>query len=221
LNVPKLSHLSKGGLVVRGRRHDENGQAASSALLLIVVLVVLVIAVVLLQRTASTATAINKKASVISKTGVGINDNTTSILQLTHTNALATSILHSATPLQGDLSQIVNLGNSINGLATTINQSATTINSTATAINNSAGAINSTAVGINSTAGQILGVATTIQVAVAMINSDLTTTDNVATLIRGDTDAIVGSGASGLAGALHEAGCINHDLGGNAGTTCP
>jgi methyl-accepting chemotaxis protein len=208
-------------LVARGRKHDETGQAAGSALLLIVVLIVLVIAVVLLQRTASTATAINKKASVISKTGVGINDNTDSILQLTHTNALASSILNSAKPLQNDLSQIVGLGNSINSLATTINGSATTINGTATSINNSAGAINATATGINTTAGQILAVSTTIRSAVAMINTDLVTTINVATEIRGDTDAIVGtSNNNGLAGALHEAGCINHDLGGNSGTTC-
>ncbi len=206
--------------MARGRRHDETGQAASSALLLIVVLIVLVIAVVLLQRTASTAVAINKKASTISKTGVGINDNTDSILQLTHTNALASSILNSATPLQNDLSQIVNLGNSINSLATTINNSATTINGTATSINNSAGAINSTASGINSTAGQILAVSMTIRAAVAMINTDLTATDNVAVEIRGDTDTIVGGGNSGLSFALKEAGCINHDLGATGATSC-
>ena len=153
--------------MARGRRRDETGQSTSSALLLIVVLVVVVIAVVLLQRTASTAEAINKKAATISKTGRGINDNTDSILQLTKTNKLGTSILNSAKPLQGQLAQVVDLANSINGLATSINGSAGTIDGTAKAINSSAGAINSTANGINSTASSILTVANSIKSGVA------------------------------------------------------
>ncbi len=97
------------------------GRRGSSAVIFLVVLVVLVIAVVLLQRTASTAEAIDKKAVAISKSGRGINDNTDAILQLSKTNQLGSSILGSATPLQGQLSQVVDLANSINGLAGSIN----------------------------------------------------------------------------------------------------
>jgi len=203
-------------LVARGRRRDETGQAASSALLLIVVLVVLVIAVVLLQRTASTAESINKKATVIAKTGRGINDNTDSILQLTHTNQLGTSILNSAKPLQGDLTQIVDLANSVNGLATSINGSATTIDGTAKTINGSAGAINGTATGINSAASSILSTANSIKSGVAMINTNLVSTIGLAQQIKGDTAAIV----SGLATGQHRASCINFDLGGNPAGNC-
>jgi putative membrane protein len=203
--------------VARGRRHDENGQAMSSGLLLIVVLVVLVIAVVLLQRTASTAESINHKATTIDKTGRGINDNTDSILQLTQTNKLGTSILASATPLQGQLNTVVGLANSINGLASSINGSATTIDGTAHTINSTAGAINGTATGINSTASQILATAASIKAGVITINQDLDKTILVAQQIKSDTGVIV----PGLTTAQHNAGCINNDLGGNsAGSGC-
>jgi uncharacterized protein YoxC len=180
-----------------------------------------VIAVVLLQRTASTAEAINKKASTIAKTGRGINDNTDSILQLTKTNMLGSSILNSAKPLQGQLGQVVDLANSINGLATSINGSAGAIDGTAKTINGSAGAINSTATGINSAASSILSTANSIKAGVVMINQNLDTTLSVANQIKGDTAAIVGGSNSGLTGGLKFAGCINHDLGGNlAGSGC-
>jgi len=199
--------------VARGRRRDETGQSTSSGLLLIVVLIVVLIAVVLLQRTASTAESINSKAANISKTGRGINDNTDSILQLTHTNQLGTSILHSAQPLTGQLAQVVNLANSIEGLATSINGSASTINGTAHTINSTAG-------GINSTASSILTVANSIKQGVAMINQNLDITIGVAQQIKGDTGAIVGGSGSGLTQALHLAGCINRELGGSAGSNC-
>jgi methyl-accepting chemotaxis protein len=199
---------------------DESGQAASNALLLVVVVVVLVVAVVLLQRTASTAESINKKAVTISQTGRGINDNTDSILQLTKTNQLGASILNSAKPLQGQLSQVVDLANSINGLASSINGSAGAIDGTAKTINMSAGAINSTASGINTTASSILAVATSIKSGVDMINKNLDTTILVAQQIKGDTGTIVGAGATGLSSALHLAGCINRELGGNAAGNC-
>ncbi len=217
--------MLKGGLVARGRRRDETGQAASNGLLLIVVLLVVVIAVVLLQRTASTAESINKKASTIAKTGRGINDNTDSILQLTKTNQLGTSILNSAKPLSDQLNQVVGLANSVNGLATSINGSAGTIDGTAKTINNSAGAINGTAGGINSAASSILTVANQIKAGVTMINHNLDATLGVAQQIKSDTGAIVGSGAvtgtgPGLARALHLAACINKELGGAAAGQC-
>jgi uncharacterized protein YoxC len=204
--------------VNRGR--DESGQVASNALLLVVVLAVLVIAVVLLQRTASTAEAIDKKAQTISRTGRGINDNTDSILQLSKTNQLGSSILTSAKPLEGQLGQVVDLANSINGLASSINSSAGAIDGTAKTINSSAGAINGTANGINTTAASILTVANSIKSGVAMINTNLNATIGVAQQIKGDTGAIVGGGGSGLTSGLHLAGCINKELGGNAAGNC-
>ncbi|HEX3540894.1 MAG TPA: hypothetical protein VHT75_10685 [Acidimicrobiales bacterium] len=189
-------------------------------MILIVVVVVLVLAVVLLQRTASTAEAINKKAITISATGRGINDNTDSILQLTKTNQLGSSILASAKPLQGQLSQVVDLAKSINGLASSINSSAGAIDTTAKTINNSAGAINSTASGINTTAASILSVANSIKRGVDMINTNLDVTIGVAQQIQGDAGAIVGTSGSGLARALHLAGCVNKELGGNAAGNC-
>ncbi len=204
--------------MARGRGHDESGQSTSSALLLIVVLVVLVIAVVLLQRTASTAESINKKAANIAKTGRGINDNTDSILQLTKTNQLGTSILNSAKPLQGQLAQVVDLANSIDSLGKSINGSAGTIDNTAKAINGSAGAINSTANGINSTVASILSVANSIKAGVAHIDQSLDGTIAVASQIKSDTGTIVST--NDLANALRFAACINHDLGGNAGSFC-
>ena len=201
------------------REHDESGQAASGALLLVVVLVVVLIAVVLLQRTAWTAESINHKAANISKTGRGINDNTDSILQLVHTNQLGTSILNSAKPLQGQLSQVVDLANSIDNLGKSINGTALTINSTAKAINGSAGAINGTANGINSTASSILAIANQIKAGVAHINQSVDTTLGIAGQIRGDADVIVSG--NDLAAALHDAACINHDLGGNGAPYCP
>jgi uncharacterized protein YoxC len=217
--------MSKGGLVARGRRRDETGQAASSGLLLIVVVIVLVIAVVLLQRTASTAESINHKASTIAKTGRGINDNTDSILQLTKTNTLGKSILDSAKPLSDQLNQVVGLANSVDGLAKSINGSAGTINGTAKTINSTAGAIGGTASGINSAASSILSVANSIKAGVTMINHNLDATLAVAQAIKGDTGAIVGSGATtgtgpGLARALHLAACINKELGGSAAGSC-
>lgn len=206
--------------MARGRRRDETGQAGSQGLLLLVVAIVLVIAVVLLQRTAQTAEAINRKAKTIAETGRGINDNTDSILQLTKTNQLGTSILNTAKPLQGELAQIVDLANSINGLGSSILGSANTINSTAHTINSTAGAIGSTANGINSDASSILNTANSIKSGVALINQNVDTTIGIAQQIKGDTGAIVGSAGNGLTFALHEAACINRALGGNPAGNC-
>jgi uncharacterized protein YoxC len=212
--------ISEQNAAAKRRPRDENGQTGSAFLAMVVVLVVLVVAVVLLQRTASSAEAISKKALTISKTGRGINDNTDSILELSKTNQLGTSILGSAQPLQAQLSQVADLANSINSYAASINSSAGTINTTAGTINMSAGAINGTAGGINSSTNSILSVAQSIESGVNMINTQLNATILVAQEIKGDTGTIAGAKATGLTGALHLAGCINKELGGNAAGTC-
>jgi hypothetical protein len=87
-------------------------------------------------------------------------------------------------------------------------------------INGSAGAINSTATGINGTVTSIAAVASSIKAGVTMINTNLDATIGVAGQIKGDTGVIVGGGATGLPDALHQAGCINKELGGNAAGNC-
>ncbi len=131
---------------------DENGQATGA---LIIVVIVVGIAVLLLVRTAATAVSINDKAEDIARTGRGINASTDAILQLERTNTFGTSILETATPLQGQLDRIVGLGRSIDGLATTITGSAVSINGTIKGINGAAAGILSTAQSINRGVEQI------------------------------------------------------------------
>jgi len=160
----------------RGRTlADERGQATFS---LILVLVVVAIAVVLLQRTASTAESINDKAGNIARTAGGINDDSAAVLKLGRTNDLAGSILETATPLEGQLNEVIRLARSIDGLATSIN--------------GTAGAINGTARGINGTASTILGTARHINDGVAQININLDTTLALAGEIKADTGGILG-----------------------------
>ncbi|MGQ0743042.1 MAG: hypothetical protein ACT4OS_01620 [Acidimicrobiales bacterium] len=154
---------------------DERGQATFS---LILVLVVVAIAVVLLQRTAWTAESINDKAGNIAKTGGGINTATAAVLKLERTNELASSILETAKPLEGQLNEVIRLAVSIDGLATSIN--------------GTAGAINGTARGINGTASTILGTARHINDGVAQINTNLDTTLALAAEIKNDTGGILG-----------------------------
>ena len=104
---------------------DERGQATFT---LVLVVVVVAIAVVLLYRTAWTADSINKKAGTIAKTAGGINTSTQAVLKLGRTNQLASSILDTAKPLQGQLDQVIGLAHSIDGLATSINDGVAQIN---------------------------------------------------------------------------------------------
>lgn len=227
---------------MEGRRcRGERGQATFT---LIFVLIIVAAAVFLLYRTESNAAAINGEATSIANTGRGINSDTDAVLQLTKTNRLATSILHSAQPLQGQLGQIVGLAQAIDGSATSINSSAGTINGTAHAIdasassingsagsingsanaisgdansiNSSAGAINNTAKGINATAASILTQASQIRHGVLMINTNLDVTIGLAQQILGDAGNIVNEAS----GALTQAACINKELNGGNRPPC-
>ncbi len=194
-------------------RPRPQGDSGLAVLGLIATLVVVVAAAGLLQRTAWTAERINEKAERIARTGRGINESTDAIIQLEKTNALATSILDSASPLQGKLAEIVRLAGSVNGLAGTINGSAGSINSTARSINSTAGAINSTAGGINNEAAQILDVAKRINRGVELINLNLDRTIAIAKLIRSDTTNLVTEAQR----AHVKAACIDRGLGGARG----
>lgn len=183
-------------------RKPDRGERGQAALSLVAVLVAVVAAVILLQRTASLAERINAKAENIAKTGRGINTATDAVLQLDQTNSLAGSILNTAQPLEGKLSEIVRLAQSIDGLAGSIN--------------GTAGDINSTAKGINGEVSQILTTAQSINRGVAQINTNLDGTIGVAQAIKGDTGNILGQ-----ARAAHEnAACIDYGLGGAADGHC-
>jgi hypothetical protein len=171
---------------------------------LVIVVAVVGIAAVLLAKTVQNAQSINKKAQNIAEVGTGINEDTDSVVQLTRTNQLATSILGSADPLEGQLNGIVSTARSINGLAGSINGTAGTINSTAgeiggtaTDINASAGDINSAATSINNSAGSINSSATainqraqTINASAGSINTSANRIDNLASSILGTARAV-------------------------------
>lgn len=187
---------------LRLRPNDDSG---SAVLGLIATIVVVLIAAGLLQRAAMTAGSINDKAKTIALTGRGINQSTDSILQLNRTNELAVSILGSAKPLEGKLTEIVTLAQQINGQAGSINGSAKSINGSAVAINGSAGSINGSAVsingivkringsatGINAEAAGILATARSLDRGVAQININLDDTIAIARNIRMDTTNLV------------------------------
>lgn len=211
-----------------GPRTRPTGEAGVAAVMgLLATLVVVVLAAGLLQRAASTAGSIDAKAKQIALTGRGINQSTDSILQLNRTNKLAASILHSATPLQGELAQIVSLAGAVNGLAGSINNSAGAINGSARSINGSAISINGSAVsidgsasaiddtasGINTQAAGILAVAQSISQGVVLINTNLDTTIAIATEIRSDTSNLVVQALR----AKTKAACIDHGVGGAQG----
>lgn len=178
---------------------------------LVGVLVVVALAIFLLYRVQSNAGTINGEAAVIAKSGRGINTDTDAVMQLNQTNAMASSILKSAQPLQGELGQIVNLAGSINGTADSINGSAVTVNRSAKSINGSAGSINNSATSINNEARSINGSAGAINADANSINGSAVAVNNDASAISGSAAAINGTakGINGTAAAiLNVAGSI-------------
>lgn len=199
----------------RGR--DERGVVGLANLIVLGVVVVSVgSAAVLLARTMGAAQRINTKAENISKTGKGINTATDAVIQLNRTNDTATSILGTAEPLEPKLQKIVDLANSVDGLAASILSSAGQINGTAKTINGTASTVNSTAKGINSVASQILDVGKRIDEDVRLINVNLDRTIALARAIKGDTGNILGQ-----AKAAHQNACsIDRKLGGPSDNHC-
>jgi len=161
------------------------GVQGVNVIILVLVAASVTIAAGLLAETVNTARAIDKKAKSIRDTGIGINTATDSIAQLQKTNRTATSILKTATPLEGvlrkinrraksinsDASSIDSLAATILSTAGTINTSATTIGGSATDINGSAGTINTTAGSIDDIAGGINSIAGTINRTAKSINT--------------------------------------------------
>ena len=170
-------------------RPDERG-AAAPAYTAVITLVTVLLAAGLVNRVAWTAESINKKAETIKQSAVGIQSDSTAVLDLDATNASASSILVSADPLDEKLKQIVSLARSIDVKAKSINGSAGTVSGTATEIGGTAGTVGGTAGGINSSVANILSLAQSINRGVAQINTNLDGTIAIVSQVRGDTGNI-------------------------------
>ena len=116
-----------------------------SVVILVVGVVIIGITAALLARTLAAAQSIDDKAQAIAKNAGNINVATDSVVSLNRTNELATSILQSAKPLQGQLNTVAVTARDIDDVAKSINETAETINTTAGTINHTAGTINDTA----------------------------------------------------------------------------
>jgi methyl-accepting chemotaxis protein len=172
-------------------RSERGAVALTNGVVIVVVLVAGLVSVSLLARTARAANRINHKAENIAKTGQGINTATDSVIQLSRTNEVAGSILASAQPLEGKLSQVVTLAQSVDGLAKSINGTAGTINNTGGTINGTASAINGSAVKINGTAKTINGTAKAISGHANSINGSATAINATAGAINTQAAAIL------------------------------
>ena len=179
------------------------GVQGVNIIILVLVAASVTIAAGLLAETVNTARSIDKKAKNIRDTGIGINQSTDAIRQLVATNKTAQSILKTATPLNGVLTEIEARAKSINKSASSIDSLASTILSTAGTINTSATTIGGTASKINSTAGTINGTAKSIDDVAGGIRS-------VASTINGTAKTINGTAGPG-AGILGIARIIDND----------
>jgi methyl-accepting chemotaxis protein len=138
--------------VVELARTDARARGGGAGLFNVISVVILVVGVViigitaaLLARTLAAAQSIDDKAQAIAKNAGNINVATDSVVSLNRTNELATSILQSAKPLQGQLNTVAATARDIDDVAKSINETAETINTTAGTINHTAGTINDTA----------------------------------------------------------------------------
>jgi len=168
-----------------------------NVIILVLVAASVTLAAGLLAETVNTARAIDKKAKSIRDTGIGINTATDSIAQLVKTNQIASSILKTASPLDGILTKIVARAKSVDRDATSIDSLAGTILSTAGTINTSATTIGGVATDINGSAGTINGTAKSIDGVAGGINSIAGTINRTAKSIN--TTAGPGKGILGIA----------------------
>lgn len=116
-----------------------------SVVILVVGVLIIGITAALLARTLAAAQSIDKKAQAIAGNAGQINVSTNSVAELNRTNELATSILESAKPLEGQLNTVDVTARDIDDLAKSINETAGAINATAGTINHTAGTISNTA----------------------------------------------------------------------------
>lgn len=153
------------------------------------VIISVVAVVFLLARVLIAANSINDKAGDIKRLGGTINQSTAAVLQLTHTNDVASTILQDAQPLSGQLNTTIATAASISSLASSINGNAASIDNTATAILGTANSIDRSAVSIDNSAASI-------NARVGDIDGKLNTALGLASQVKGDTGSIVGSAGS-------------------------
>ncbi len=152
-------------------RTDARARSGGAGLFNVVSVVILVfgvliigIAAALLARTLAAAQSIDNKAQAIAENAGDINMATDSVAALNRTNELATSILQSTKPLEGQLNMVAAAARDIAGLAKSINETAGAIDATAGTINGTAGTINDTAKDIDTSVGSIGRTAGTIDI---------------------------------------------------------
>jgi methyl-accepting chemotaxis protein len=138
--------------VVELARTDARAQGGGAGLFNVTSVVILVFGVVLigitaalLARTLAAAQSIDNKAQAIAENTGNINVATDAVVSLNRTNEVATSILQSAKPLQGQLETVAAIARDIADVAKSINETAGNINATAGTIDRTAGTINDTA----------------------------------------------------------------------------
>ncbi len=176
---------------------DETGQAATFSVVLVAITVLL--AAVLVWKISDLAVRINSKAERIQQTAVPINRATDAVTNIPQTNQLASSILTSAQPLEGQLAEIIRLAKDVDRLAASIN--------------GTAGTIDGTAKGIDTAAAGIPPVGRLIEADVARINRNLEITVNLARDIDGATGSTDSRSIVALAQRAHrKAGCIDGEV---------
>jgi methyl-accepting chemotaxis protein len=183
------------GTPTRDRGHGAN------AAVLAVVLVALVTTATLLARTMRATDRINAKAATIARTGRGINTATDSIIQLRRTNETASSILESTKPLQGELTQMVEVAKAVDGLSGSIDGQTSAIDTTVAQLLATAGKISSTAGDVNATTKKLAATGATI-------NDSSRTIGATTSTINATTKRI----NSAVAALLDVARRIDHDV---------
>lgn len=194
---------------------DESAVLRANVVIVTALLLAAAIAAVLLIRTMSVAQRIDAKAANIAKSGRGINLSTDSIIQLSRTNALALSILRSARPLDGQLTDVVARARSIDGSATAIDDKAATIAASGLRIDDSAGAISSSAIAIDGSASTINSRAQEINETARAISATARAIGGTAGLISSTARGINGGAGAILAVARlidRDAAAINRNL---------
>lgn len=171
--------------------------SATSLVVLLAVLAAVGIAAWQLARTVGAAQSINGEAASIARSGRGINLATDSVVQLRRTNAIAESILRSASPLRRQLGAVVGEAQGINDVAGAINGNAGRIEVSAGQIQSSAGQINTSAGTINGSAGSIDTTAKRVLSTAGAINTSAGAIDTTAGAIN-TTAGNIGSTATGI-----------------------
>ncbi len=200
-------------------------------LMLTLVIVFALVACVELTRTLVAAQAIDHQVTDITGSVKGANKNLntgcdgtrdcTNVLPvLSQTATIVAQIDKAATPLTGELDQVVTAVHDINATSAQILTTAGSINSTVRSIHNVAGGINTSVNAIGASVNGISTTASAIRVGAAGINTRADTVIGLVNGIKGDTGAI-NSQAGVILAQAHAISCDKVlGLAGPLSTTC-